>query len=57
MKQKNRETFFYIGITFVGVSVVFIAAVNKAIGLAFLAMGITYMIIGGRAMKKSKGKK
>lgn len=50
-KKDNNEMFFSLGISLVGVSVVFIAAVNKAIGLAFLAMGIVYMVIG---MKKGK---
>jgi len=45
LKKKDREAYFTLGISLVGVSVVFIAAINKAIGLAFLAMGIMWIII------------
>lgn len=50
MKKKDN-VFFTLGISFVGVSIVFIAAVNKAIGMAFMGLGIVYMVIG---IKKSK---
>ena len=51
MKKPDPNALFSLGVSLVGVSVVFIAAVNRAIGLAFLAMGITYIVIG---IKKKK---
>lgn len=35
-----------MGITFVGAGVVFLSAVNKILGIAFIAIGISNMIIG-----------
>jgi len=53
MKDKrDPDTLFILGISLTGVSVVFITAVNKAIGLAFLALGIIYMGIGIKRSKK-----
>ena len=48
MKKQNFDykALFILGISFIGVGVVFLAAVNKAIGIAFIAMSIIYMIIG-----------
>jgi len=57
MKDKrDPDALFVLGISLIGVSVVFIAAVNKAIGLAFLALGIIYMVIGIKRNKKVKKK-
>lgn len=51
MKKRNPEAIFYMGITFVGVGVVFMTAVNTAIGAAFIALGIMNMILGSRKKK------
>jgi hypothetical protein len=45
-KSFDYRTLFILGISFSGVGVVFLATVNKAIGLAFIGISITYMIIG-----------
>ena len=49
MKKKtqiNYQAFFFMGLTFVGTGVVFIAAVNSGLGVAFMGLGIVWMIIG-----------
>jgi len=49
MKKKaqiNYQVFFFMGLTFVGTGVVFIAAVNSGLGVAFMGLGIVWMIIG-----------
>lgn len=53
-KQDNKENLFILGICMMSISVVFFTAVNKAIGVTFFAIGILYMIIGGRGMKGNK---
>jgi len=45
-KSFDYRSLFILGISFIGVGVVFLTAVNKAIGIAFIAISITYMIIG-----------
>jgi len=44
-KQINYQSLYYMGITFVGTEVVFIASVNAVLGGAFISIGITNMII------------
>jgi hypothetical protein len=46
--KKNYKTIFFMGITFVGVGVVFMVSVNVALGAAFIALGAVNMIIGGK---------
>jgi hypothetical protein len=45
MKKKTNRTFFFIGMTFIGVGVIFAGAVNPALGISFMAMGGMYMIL------------
>ena len=45
-KQINYQAFFYMGISFVGAGVVFMTSVNKVLGIAFIVLGISNMIIG-----------
>jgi hypothetical protein len=45
-KQPNYRAFVGIGTTFMGVGVVFIAAVNPGVGVAFLGFGIVFLVIG-----------
>ena len=44
--EPNYQVFFTLGIVWVPVGVVFMAAVNPAIGFAFMAMGMAYLAIG-----------
>ena len=58
-KKIKKKEFDYgmllpIGIVFAGVSVVFITAINLALGISFLAVGGAYMIIGISKRKKKK---
>ena len=39
-----------------GVGIVFLASVDKILGVAFMVLGCVYMIIGGKSIKKN-GKK
>ena len=54
MKHKNQEMLFTLGVSLVGVSIVFLTSINKSIGFAFLVMGIMYMIIGIKSNKNKK---
>ncbi len=52
-KQKiNYKSIYYMGISFVGLGVVFIAAVNEILGASFIIMGILNMVIGGKHKEK-----
>ena len=44
--EPNYQVFFMLGIVWIPVGVVFMAAVNPTIGFAFMAMGIAYLAIG-----------
>ena len=46
MKKQNTQAIFSMGVSLVGLGVVFAAAVNPALGLSFLATGFSYMFIG-----------
>ncbi|MGD9328869.1 MAG: hypothetical protein PVH48_07885 [Cyclobacteriaceae bacterium] len=52
-KKPNYKAFIPVGITFLGTGVVFMAAVNPAIGLAFIGVGIAFIAIGVK--NKDKG--
>ena len=45
-KKPNYKAFIPVGITFMGAGVVFLAAVNPAIGLGLIGVGIAFMAIG-----------
>jgi hypothetical protein len=54
-KQKNNinyQSIFFMGISFVGLGVVFIAAVNEILGVSFMIIGILNMIIGAKNKDK-----
>jgi hypothetical protein len=51
-QETNYKAIFFSGITFVGTGVVFMTSVNVAIGAAFISIGITFMIIGGKNKEK-----
>ena len=51
-KETNYKALFFSGITFVGTGVVFMASVNPGLGGAFITLGITFMIIGGKNKDK-----
>lgn len=53
-KKQDPQIFMSLGIGLIAVSVVFISAINEAIGLAFLAMGVSYMVFGIIKSKKKK---
>lgn len=45
-KQINYQALFYMGITFIGTGIVFIASVNLALGIAFISIGIANIVVG-----------
>jgi hypothetical protein len=45
-KKPNYKAFIPIGITFMGTGVVFLTAVNPAIGLGLIGVGIAFIAIG-----------
>ena len=51
-KKVNRKTFFYVGICFTSVGVVFLASVSRALGAAFIGLGVTYTILSKYKEKK-----
>jgi len=46
MKKHDSKTLLAMSIPLVAVGVVFISAVNKAIGLAFLCLGVAWTVMG-----------
>jgi len=44
--EPNYRIFFNVGMVWIPVGVVFMIAVNPAIGIAFMALGIMYLAIG-----------
>jgi len=46
MGELNYRVFFNIGMVWIPVGIVFMIAINPAIGIAFMALGITYFAIG-----------
>ena len=44
--EPNYRVFLNVGMTWIPVGVVFMIAINPAIGIAFMAMDITYLAIG-----------
>ena len=51
-QETNYKAIFYTGITFVGTGVVFMTSINTGLGAAFIGIGITFMIIGGKNKDK-----
>ena len=51
-KEINYQAFFAVGIIFFGVGITFFSSVNKGLGVAFITLGIVYMIIGGKNKDK-----
>ena len=55
--EPNYQVFFMLGIVWLPVGIVFMAAVNPAIGFAFMALGAAYLAIGLANRDKWKQKK
>lgn len=62
--QNNNDIFLIMGPAFLAVGIIFLTTVNQPLGLAFLAIGTTYIIFGimhhknkAKAKKKTKKKK
>lgn len=51
-KQINFQAFFFSGIPFIGAGFVFIAAVNRVIGISLIGIGIIFMVLGGKNRDK-----
>ena len=45
-KRSNKNIFLPMGIIFMGVGAVFLAAVNSGIGGALIGMGVVFIIVG-----------
>jgi hypothetical protein len=57
MKKQNNinyQAIFFMGVTFVGVGVVFMTSVNAGLGAAFIAIGGLNMIIGSKNKPNKK---
>jgi hypothetical protein len=44
--ETNYQVFFIIGIAWIPIGIAFMVTINPAIGMAFMAMGIAYLLIG-----------
>ena len=51
-KPINYQALFAMGIILVGTGVVFLASVNRGLGVAFIGLGAAYMLIGGKNKDK-----
>jgi len=51
-KQINYKIFFYTGVIWVGTGVVFLSSVNKVLGISFIGLGITFMVISAKNKDK-----
>ena len=55
MEQKtNYKAFIPVGITFIGSGIAFTAAVNPAIGIGLLGVGIALIAIGAKKAQEDK---
>lgn len=54
MKETNYKALFFSGLTFAGAGIVFMASVKAALGGALIAIGMAFMIIGGKNKDKWK---
>ena len=53
-REINYQAIFFLGLTFIGAGVTFMAAVNPGVGAAFIGLGISFMVIGGKNKDKWK---
>jgi uncharacterized membrane protein HdeD (DUF308 family) len=53
-KRPNYKPFIPIGITFIGAGVVFMASLNRAIGISLMGIGVVYLILGIRKRKEEE---
>ena len=44
--ETNYQAFFYIGINWIPVGVVFMITINTALGIAFIGIGVSLIAIG-----------
>lgn len=51
-KEINYQAFFISGIIFMGAGAVFAISVNPGIGAALIALGVIWMLIGGKNKDK-----
>jgi uncharacterized membrane protein HdeD (DUF308 family) len=56
-KKVNYKAFPYVGIIYIASGTVFLIAVNRAIGIALIALGIIYIVLGANKLKKKLSKK
>ena len=56
-KKINYLALFSMGIILIAVGSVFLSSSNKGVGVAFIALGALYMIIGGKNKEKWQRKK
>jgi len=46
MREPNYQVFFILGIAWIPIGIVFMVTINLVIGIAFMGMGVSYMVIG-----------
>jgi hypothetical protein len=46
MREINYQVFFYLGISWIPIGCVFMIAINPGLGIAFMGMGASYIVIG-----------
>ena len=45
-REINYQVFFYLGISWIPIGCVFMIAINTVLGIAFMGMGASYVVIG-----------
>ena len=50
--EPNYKVFHFLGIIWIATGIVFMVSINFVLGIAFMGMGLSYMIIGLANMDK-----
>jgi hypothetical protein len=45
-REINYQVFFYLGISWIPIGVVFMVAINPVLGIVFIGLGASYIAIG-----------
>lgn len=50
LEKINYRTIFYLGLSVIGLGVIFIAAINVFLGVSFIAVGLVNVFVGQKKM-------
>ena len=46
MREPNYQVFFFLGTLWITIGIVFMVTINLVIGIAFMGLGLSYMVVG-----------